>query len=139
MSTRRRPAPRRASAPRHGRGGRGRSRDLPRPHPRNRRRPPFTLDPGGPPPTPRPDAGSVGSSRLRDAGGPLSEAGELARAGELFAKAAERAAEALAFDCAVTLYRRVLELRSPGQGVDRGLRIQLADALADAGRTAEAR
>ena len=65
-------------------------------------------------------------------------AGELARAGELFAKAAERAAEALAFDRAVTLYRRVLELRSPGQGVDRGLRIQLADALADAGRSAEA-
>ena len=65
-------------------------------------------------------------------------AGEPARAGELFARAAEQAAEALAFDRAVTLYRRVLELRSPGEGEDRCLRTQLANALANAGRGAEA-
>ena len=65
-------------------------------------------------------------------------AGEPARAGQLFARAAEQAAEALAFDRAATLYRRVLELRPSGEGEERCLRIRLADALANAGRSAEA-
>src|SRR5262249_13307794 len=65
-------------------------------------------------------------------------AGEPARAGELFARAAEQALEALAFDRAATLYRRLLELRAPGEVEDRGLRTQLADALANAGRGSEA-
>jgi hypothetical protein len=65
-------------------------------------------------------------------------AGEQTRAGALFARAAEQAAEALAFDRATTLYRRALERRPPGAGADRGLRLHLADALANAGRGFEA-
>jgi serine/threonine protein kinase len=65
-------------------------------------------------------------------------AGEPARAGELFACAADHAAGALAFDRAAQLYRRALGLRPAGSGDDRLLRAHLGDALANAGRGDEA-
>jgi serine/threonine protein kinase len=65
-------------------------------------------------------------------------AGEPEQAAEHFARAASRAAEALAFERASALYRRALELR-PAVGADgRRLRASLGEALASAGRGAEA-
>src|SRR5262249_31067442 len=50
----------------------------------------------------------------------LQRAGERGRAGASYARAAERAAEALAFDQAVRLYRRSLELRTVQGDEGRG-------------------
>lgn len=61
-------------------------------------------------------------------------AGEASRAAGFFALAAARAADALAFDRAATLYRLALDLG----GEDRGLRASLGETLANAGRGAEA-
>jgi hypothetical protein len=71
-------------------------------------------------------------------------AGELTRAAEFAEQAAERAAAALAFDRAAMLFRQALELRSDGlelgdgQDARRRLFIGLGDALASAGRGADA-
>jgi serine/threonine protein kinase len=66
-------------------------------------------------------------------------AGEVARAGTLFAQAADRAAEALAFDRAARLYRQALTYRAaPGEQETRRLRTRLGESLALAGHAATA-
>jgi hypothetical protein len=65
-------------------------------------------------------------------------AGEPEQAASYFAKAAARAAEALAFDQAANLYRKSLDLRPVAGAEGRRLRTQLAEALANAGRSSEA-
>jgi hypothetical protein len=65
-------------------------------------------------------------------------AGDRVTAGRYFAEAADVAAEALAFDRAARLYARALELREAHDETARLLRIRLGDALAQAGRAAEA-
>ena len=65
-------------------------------------------------------------------------AGEAENAGRCFAAAAVRAADALAFDRAAKLYRMALEVPPADMSADRRLRVSLGDALANAGRGAEA-
>jgi hypothetical protein len=71
------------------------------------------------------------------AAGHWREAGQPARAAQRFAEAAARAAEALAFDRAVALYETALELGTWPEDRLRELEVGLADALANAGRSAE--
>jgi hypothetical protein len=66
------------------------------------------------------------------------EAGERARAAEYAAQAAVKAARALAFDRAAQLYGDCLLLGLSRDGDGRDLRIKRGDALANAGRGAEA-
>jgi serine/threonine protein kinase len=68
-------------------------------------------------------------------------AGEEVRAGTHYARAADQAADALAFDHAAELYRRVLRLGHWEQWSQAGrqeLQTRLADALANGGRGGEA-
>ncbi len=83
---------------------------------------------------------------LQEAGGADSEtlavhfeaAGTPEMAGKYYAQAAAKAARALAFDRAAKLYRRAIELwPNPGEA-GRSLRVELGDALANAGRGVEA-
>ncbi|WP_435020094.1 serine/threonine-protein kinase PknK [Tundrisphaera sp. TA3] len=65
-------------------------------------------------------------------------AGEPEKAGAYFARAAEGAARALAFDRAAKLYRLAIELLPMGREQERGIRVALGEALANAGRGADA-
>jgi tetratricopeptide (TPR) repeat protein len=65
-------------------------------------------------------------------------AGALATAGGYYALSADEASEALAFDRAVKLYRRALELGPADPAAARRIRARLGDALANAGRSVEA-
>jgi len=64
--------------------------------------------------------------------------GEPDKAAAYFAEAAARASDALAFDRAATLYRITLEIRPADAPEARQFRRRLGDALANAGRGAEA-
>jgi hypothetical protein len=68
----------------------------------------------------------------------FQEAGELDPAAGYAVRAADRAAQALAFDRAARLYRLALELRPMAGAEERSLRRRLADALANAGCGPEA-
>ena len=66
--------------------------------------------------------------------------GQPERAADYFARAADQAAEALAFDRAAGLYRRARELQTDASpsGIIHRLNARLGDALANSGRGAEA-
>ena len=68
----------------------------------------------------------------------LEGAGKPAEAGHYYARSADEAAEALAFDRAVKLYRRSLELGPADPAAVRRIRARLGDALANVGRSVEA-
>jgi serine/threonine protein kinase len=69
----------------------------------------------------------------------FQEAGDSPRAAELAIAAAERAAQALAFDRAARFFRIAIELGPPkGTEAWRSLQAKLGDALANAGRGADA-
>jgi len=65
-------------------------------------------------------------------------AGEVTQAAAYSARAARHVAESLAFERACQLYRISIQLREPGDPELPMLRLGLADALANAGRGAEA-
>jgi serine/threonine protein kinase len=66
------------------------------------------------------------------------EARQPERAGDYYGRAAAQAAQALAFDRATRLYRCALKFGPGGGAGHNPLRVQLADALANAGRGGEA-
>lgn len=65
-------------------------------------------------------------------------AGRTSEAGRYYAEAADLAASALAFDRAAKLYRLSIELRPLAGDEGRGIRVRLAETLANAGRCVEA-
>ncbi len=85
-------------------------------------------------------AGAMEARGIHDPEGCLehwSAAGETDRAGRYAAEAADRAADALAFERAAVLYKRAIDLASPEHDVD-ALRIKLGGALVNAGRGSDA-
>jgi eukaryotic-like serine/threonine-protein kinase len=68
----------------------------------------------------------------------FESAGNPEVAAKYYAEAAAKAAKALAFDRAATLYRHALELWPFPRESGRSLRVELGDALANAGRGVEA-
>ncbi|MBI4508248.1 MAG: AAA family ATPase [Deltaproteobacteria bacterium] len=68
----------------------------------------------------------------------LEGAGQAMRAARVAEVAAKRADEALAFDQAAEFYQTALRLGPDDKAASRLLRLNLADALANAGRSAEA-
>ena len=85
-------------------------------------------------------AGAMEARGILDPEGYLEHwlaAGETDRAARYAAEAADRAADALAFERAAVLYRRAIDLSLPEEDGD-ALRLKLGDALANAGRGAEA-
>ncbi|MDB4970453.1 MAG: Serine/threonine-protein kinase PknA [Myxococcales bacterium] len=68
----------------------------------------------------------------------FAEAGDREKAARYTSVAAEEAARGLAFDRAVTLYRDALALAPAGSASRRQLAVKVGDALANAGRGAEA-
>ena len=85
-------------------------------------------------------AGAMEARGVSDPEGYLEHwlgAGETERAARYAAEAADRAADALAFERATVLYRRAIDLSRPEDDAD-ALRIKLGGALVNAGRGAEA-
>lgn len=81
------------------------------------------------------DAGGVDAERLAVH---FFEGGERGKSGEYYRIGADRASHALAFDRACVLYQKALELVTDGDGSRHQLNVQLADALANAGRGSQA-
>jgi hypothetical protein len=67
----------------------------------------------------------------------LQQAGERRQASAWYVRAADQAAESLAFDRAARLYRRSLELGTAQGDEERAWRVRLAEALGHAGRGPE--
>ena len=80
-------------------------------------------------------SGQIDPERLADH---FYGAGEHDKAGQYYRAGADRASQALAFDRACGLYQKALELMAAGDGSRHQLVVQLADALANAGRGPEA-
>jgi predicted Ser/Thr protein kinase len=81
---------------------------------------------------------SAGHADLEVLATHFQQAGERERAGRYFSLAAQNAADTLAFDRSVKLYRLALELLSVEGEESRRLRMQLGNALANAGRGPDA-
>ncbi len=79
--------------------------------------------------------GQIDPERLADH---FYGAGEPDKAGQYYRSGADRASQALAFDRACGLYQKALELMAAGDPSRHQLVVQLADALANAGRSPEA-
>ena len=77
---------------------------------------------------------AAGTADAETLGVHLEGAGDRARAGISYARAARAATGSLAFDRAANLYRRALELHEGSPNDAAALRRGLADALANAGR-----
>jgi hypothetical protein len=81
---------------------------------------------------------AVGGADPEVLGTHFQGAGEPIKASHFYARAAAAAGETLAFDHSARLFRQALELHVPAGEQGRRLRAQLALALANAGRGAEA-
>jgi serine/threonine protein kinase len=81
---------------------------------------------------------SSGSSDIEAIAVHFHRGGDLTRAGHHYAEAGDRAAAALAFERSAELYDLAVTLASHSADSGRSLRVKLADALANAGRGADA-